>query len=203
MKPTLGFGFATLTTALFGSNMAALRLFGFGIRFRSWNMSKEALAEELVEDADERRGQAARIISSAAVWSAASGAIPVPIVDLVALGGVQAKMIIDLSQLYGHRASGEVTRGLVSVLLGTLLPAGATGALLGSGSKLVPGWGWVVGMASLATLGAAATYAIGKIFVRHFESGGTLANFSAEAVQEDLKAEFSKAKGRQAAGATA
>ena len=166
-------------------------------------MPKHEQNEDIADPVAERHEAAARIISSAARWSAASGAIPVPVVDMVALAGVQAKMIIDLSQLYGHRASGEVTRGLVSVLLGTLLPAGATGALLGSGSKLVPGWGWVVGMASLATLGAAATYAIGKIFVRHFESGGTLANFSAEAVQEDLKAEFSKAKGRQAAGATA
>lgn len=157
-------------------------------------------------DADlsaERLEAASRIISSAARWSAASAAIPVPVIDLIALGGVQAKMIVDLSRLYDQPASGEVARGLVSVLLGTLLPGGAAGALVGSGSKLVPGWGWVVGMASLSALGAAATFAIGKIFVRHYEAGGTLNSFSAEAVKRDLKAEFSKAAGRQAAGATA
>jgi hypothetical protein len=42
--------------------------------------------------------------------------------------------------------------------------------------------------------GSAATYAIGKIFVRHFEADGTLASFSAEAVEADLKQEFATAK---------
>jgi uncharacterized protein (DUF697 family) len=166
-------------------------------------MSKQDQNEVAADHVDERHEAASRIISSAARWSAASAAIPVPVVDLVALGGVQAKMIVDLSRLYEQPASGEVARGLVSVLLGTLLPGGAAGALMGSGSKLLPGGGWVVGVASLAALGAAATFAIGKIFVRHYEGGGTLASFSAEAIKGDLKAEFNKATGRQAAGATA
>jgi len=166
-------------------------------------MPKHEQNEDIAGPVAERHEAAARIISSAARWSAASGAIPVPVVDMVALAGVQTKMIVDLSRLYGQPESGEVARGLVSVLLGTLLPGGAAGALVSSGSKLVPGWGWVIGMASLSALGAAASYAIGKVFVRHFEGGGTLASFSAEAIKGDLKAEFSKASGRQAAGGTA
>ena len=152
-------------------------------------MSEHTSALGSIED---RHDHAARIISSATAWSAASAAIPVPALDLVALGAVQAKMIVDLSRLYGHQASGALAKGLVSVLLGTLLPSGAAGVLLGSGAKLVPGWGSVVGAATLAALGAAASYAIGKIFVRHYEAGGTLGSFSVEAVREDLKAEFAK-----------
>lgn len=151
----------------------------------------------------DRHEEAGKIISSAMSWSAASAAIPVPVLDLVALGGVQTRMIIDLSRLYGHSASSETARGIVSVLLGTLLPAGAAGAIVGSGTKFVPGWGWLIGFASLAALGAAASYAIGKIFVRHFEGGGTLADFDASAVTDDLKEEFAKGKGKQAPGAAA
>ena len=139
--------------------------------------------------------RAAQIIASAVKWSAAAGAVPVPVLDLVALGVVQARMVVDLSNAYGMPARQETARGVVSVLLGTLLPAGATGALLGSGIKAAPGVGTLLGMTSMAVLGGAASYAIGKVFVRHFENGGTLANFSAEAVKNELKAEFTKAKG--------
>ena len=143
--------------------------------------------------------RAAEIISSSVRWSAAAGAVPLPILDLVALGVVQAKMISDLSQAYGQPVNAEAAKSVVSVLLGTLLPAGVTGALLGSGSKTVPMVGTVLGMVSMAAFGAAATYAIGKVFVRHFEKGGSLESFSAEAVKEELKAEFSRAKDKQSA----
>lgn len=141
----------------------------------------------------ERHLAASKIIASAATWSAAAGIIPVPVLDLLALATVQGKMVIDLSALYGEQPSNEVARGLVSVLLGTIAPAGATGMLMGSGIKTMPVFGTILGAVSMAGFSGAATYAIGKIFVRHFEQGGTLANFSADAVAEDLKAEFSKA----------
>ena len=146
--------------------------------------------------------RAAEIISSSVAWSAAAGAVPLPILDLVALGTVQAKMISDLSQVYGQPVRAEAAKGVVSVLLGTLLPAGVTGALLGSGAKTVPVAGTILGMASMAAFGAAASYAIGKVFVRHFEKGGDLDSFSAEAVKEELKAEFSRAKDKQSSAVT-
>jgi uncharacterized protein (DUF697 family) len=155
--------------------------------------------EETRADVHER---AAKIISSSVRWSAAAGAVPLPFLDLVALGAVQANMISDLSQTYGRQVSAEAARGIVSVMLGTLLPAGVTGALLGSGYKTIPVAGTVLGMVSMATFGAAASYAIGKVFVRHFEKGGTLQNFSAEAVKDDLIAEFSRAKDKQSAAVT-
>lgn len=144
----------------------------------------------------ERHLAASKIIASAATWSAAAGIIPVPVLDLVALGAVQGKMIADLSALYGERPSNEVSRGLVAVLLGTFAPAGATGVLLGSGVKAMPVFGAILGAVTMAGFSGAATYAIGKIFVRHFEQGGTLATFSVDAVADDLKAEFSKASAK-------
>lgn len=148
----------------------------------------------------DRHARAASIISSSAAWSAAAGAVPLPLLDLVAVGAVQGKMVIDLASLYEQPASGEVARGMVSVLLGTLFPAGLTSALVGSGAKLFP-VGALFGMASMAALSAAATYAIGKVFVRHFEKGGSLASFSPEAIKEELQREFSEAQSKQAAGA--
>lgn len=140
-----------------------------------------------------RLDKAGEAISSATKWSAAAALVPVPYVDLAALAAVQGNMIINLAEIYGERPSKEIVSGIVSVLLGTLLPANLTAATIGATAKFIPGYGSLVGAASLAAFGAAATYAIGKIFVRHFEHGGTIATFTAENVKDELKAEFAKA----------
>ena len=59
----------------------------------------------------DRHAQAAEIISSAAAWSAAAGAVPLPLLDLVAVGTVQGKMVADLARLYGEQPSKELARG--------------------------------------------------------------------------------------------
>jgi uncharacterized protein (DUF697 family) len=152
-------------------------------------------------DRDARLGEAARIIASATRWSAATGVIPVPLLDLAALAGVQASMIARLANLYGETLSDNAARSIVSVLLGTLLPANLAAGVVGSTVKLVPGAGYFIGTASMVALSAAATYAIGKVFVGHFEGGGTLATFSADAVKDELKREYQSARARKDAAA--
>ncbi len=132
--------------------------------------------------------QASTRVASAVTWSAVAGAIPVPGIDLLVLGYVQANLIRDLCRLYGHKASGEVLRGAVAVVLGVALPAGVTRLLFGSGVKAVPVLGTLVGMASMAALGATATYAMGFAYVQHFESGGT--PLSLGKIKDRVKANF-------------
>lgn len=43
--------------------------------------------------------------------------------------------------------------------------------------KAIPGVGWVLGAVAMPILGGSSTYAIGLMFIRHFENGGTLADF--------------------------
>lgn len=140
--------------------------------------------------------EAAQVISSAVKWSAAAAVVPLPYVDLIALGTVQVKMVRDLAGVYGVDANTEMVQGVISALLGSLAPAAISGSLVGSSLKLIPGGGTLIGSAGLAAFGAAATYAIGKIFVAHFDKGGTVASFSAEAVEADLKKEFAAAKAK-------
>lgn len=140
--------------------------------------------------------EAARIISSAVRWSAAAAIVPLPYIDLVALGAVQVKMVRDLARAYGVDVEAETLQGIISALLGTLAPAAISGSLLGSALKVVPVGGAILGSVGLAAFGSAATYAIGKIFVAHFEKGGTVSSFSAEAVEAELKREFAAAKAK-------
>ena len=60
--------------------------------------------------------------------------------------------------------------------------------------KFIPGGGTIIGSVGISVFGAASTYAIGKVFVRHFEGGGTIASFSADAAKDELKKEVFAAK---------
>ncbi|MEO5342310.1 MAG: DUF697 domain-containing protein [Gammaproteobacteria bacterium SHHR-1] len=140
--------------------------------------------------------KSARVIASAVKWSAAAAVVPVPYVDLLALGSVQVKMVRDLARVYGLDVGDETLQGVISALLGTLVPASISTGLLGSSLKVIPGGGSLIGSLGMAAFGSASTFAIGKIFVMHFAGGGTLSNFSAEAVEDDLKKEFAAAKAK-------
>ncbi len=155
------------------------------------------IAENIAGDEsvkDRKLSESSKIISSATTWAAAAGAVPVPVLDLLALAAVQTRMIMDLSAVYEQSFKKESAKALVSVMLGTLAPGVATGALLGSAVKTAPVVGTLAGMASMAAFGAAATYAVGKVFVRHLDAGGAVADFSAEAIKAELKNEFKAAK---------
>ena len=47
----------------------------------------------------------------------------------------------------------------------------------------------------------AVTYAIGKVFIQHFESGGTFLDFDPEKVRDYFTREYGKAKGGSAPAA--
>lgn len=157
------------------------------------NDEVKTLKSDKVADSDARLTAASKIISASTGWSAAAGAIPVPLFDIVALGAVQASMISKLAKLYGETLSSDVAKSMIGVMLGTLLPAGAATGIVRYGAKAIPGAGYFIGAASMIALGAAATYAMGKVFLMHFERGGTLLNFDPEAVKADLKREFNAA----------
>jgi uncharacterized protein (DUF697 family) len=137
--------------------------------------------------------QAGKLISDAMKWSVAASVIPVPNLDLVAIAAVQANMVGEIAKLYGSTLPKQAVKATVSVLLGTLAPVGATSVVVSSTVKYFPGYGSIIGGVSLAGFAAASTYAIGKVFVGHFENGGTLADFNVNAITGKLKEEFSKA----------
>ncbi len=154
----------------------------------------EATELNAAEDAKMARlDEAGSLISSAARWSVAATLIPVPYLDMAGLAAVQTSLILDISKLYGQQPSKQAVSGAIAVLLGVLVPQNVTGAVVSSGVKMFPGAGTVIGAASMAAFGSAATYAIGKVFVRHFENGGSFSTFSTEKVQADLKKEFASA----------
>lgn len=126
--------------------------------------------------------EAERVIKRQALIAVAVGAVPLPWLDLAALAGLQLDLVRRLAALYGVEFSSEVDKSAVAALVGATFPVSVS-THMASFAKTVPVVGWMVGGASGAVIGAASTYAIGKVFVQHFESGNTILTFDPEKVR--------------------
>jgi uncharacterized protein (DUF697 family) len=125
-----------------------------------------------------------KIVKNYMWWSMGAGLIPVPFVDLAAVTGVQLKMLKDMSEVYGISFSENKGKSFVSALLGSIVPNSLSFGNMGSLLKMIPVVGSVFGGLSMSLFSGAATYAIGKIFIQHFEAGGTFLDFNPVTVKE-------------------
>jgi uncharacterized protein (DUF697 family) len=137
---------------------------------------------------ERRHEMAARLVDRFALWSGAAGLIPVPVLDLVTVGGVQIQMLRRLSQIYGVAFSENRGKSLIASLAGSMVPA-TSAAGVASVAKSVPILGTLVSAFVMPVLSAGATYAIGRAFMQHFESGGTLLDFNLPDYREFIKAQ--------------
>ncbi|MDQ2105880.1 YcjF family protein [Azospirillum isscasi] len=133
------------------------------------------------------------ITRTAAKWAAGAGLIPVPLLDVAGVAGVQLKLVNDLSKLYGVPFAKDRAKALVATLLGGAVPSALTSGVF-SLVKAVPIVGPLTGIALMPALSAAATLALGKVFIQHFETGGTLLDFDPEKTRAYFLDELEKAK---------
>src|SRR5207245_2741818 len=138
---------------------------------------------------DERRARARKLIERFALWSGAAGLLPVPVIDLAAVGGLQIQMLRRISQIYDVPFSKNRGKALIASLAGTMIPA-STGIGMASMIKSVPVAGTAIGAITTPALAVAATYVIGLTFTEHFASGGTLLDFEPPDYREFIKAEI-------------
>ncbi len=144
-------------------------------------MSDEAqvteVTEEVAETEDDRK-----IIRNHVIGSMVVGLIPVPILDLAGIAGFQLNMIRRLAKAYGIPFNREKVKPLVASLIGggVSIPIGSA---IGSLLKVIPVVGQITGALALPVSAGAMTYAVGRVFVQHFASGGTFLTFDPEKVR--------------------
>jgi uncharacterized protein (DUF697 family) len=146
------------------------------------NVVPESIAAPVLT-ADERKARlliAETRVRDHMMVSLGVGLLPFPLLDLAAAVGTQVTLVKRLCDLYEVPFSESRTRGIVTSLFGTLGVAGSALIIGASLSKLIPGSGTALGMLSLPLMSAAYTYAIGQIFIGHFEIGGGLADFESQ-----------------------
>lgn len=117
------------------------------------------------------------IVMTSSLMAAGAGAIPLPGWDVAAVVGVQLKMLADLSKLYDVPFSKNIGKSAMGALVGGLGPTYLARGSFGAVVKVIPGLGQFVGMVALPALSGGCTYALGKVFIAHYESGGTLLTF--------------------------
>ncbi len=145
-----------------------------------------AAAPELTPEQQEE--MASKLVERFAMWSGAAGLIPVPGVDIVTVGGVQIQMLRRLSQIYDVPFTENRGKALIFALAGSMIPA-TSGMGAASVFKAVPFVGMLASAFVMPVLSAGATYAIGKAFIQHFASGGTLLDFNPPDYREFIKAQ--------------
>ncbi len=132
-------------------------------------------------------------------YALGAGLIPVPLLDVASVTGVQLKLIASLSAIYDVPFSRHRAQAVTLALLGGAGSYSLAAGMLGSLAKALPGAGSLIGMSALPVTSAALTYAVGHVFRDHFESGGTLLDFDAAAMKQhfnDLAAEGRRVLGK-------
>jgi uncharacterized protein (DUF697 family) len=153
----------------------------------SANPEKDEAAAPASET-ESRQEVASKLVDRFAIWSGVGGLIPIPVVDLLAVGGLQVQMLRRLSQIYDVEFSANRGKAIIAALAGTMIPA-TSGMGAASALKTVPILGMLAGGFVMPALSAGASYAIGKAFIQHFESGGTLLDFNPPDYREFVKAQ--------------
>lgn len=159
------------------------------------------------EATDSKAEQAARVVRTNVYWSMGAGLIPWPIVDTAAVLAVQLKMLKELGDVYGVPFKANAGKSAVASLLASVVSTSAGQGLLGARFMRVlrlrtPVIGTILGLLTMPVFNGAFTYAVGKVFNRHFASGGTFMSFDAKAVEPDFKEAFEEGKQKAKAAAT-
>jgi uncharacterized protein (DUF697 family) len=150
---------------------------------------KFVLLEKKIKKMNTKKEQAHEIIQYNVLWAMGAGAIPIPILDAAAVTMVQLDMLKQLCKVYGLDYEERSGKNTISAI------AGSTLASIGASFiKAIPGVGSLLGGISMVALSGGSTYAMGQVFVNHFESGGSVFNFDINRSKKVYEEEFEKGK---------
>lgn len=139
----------------------------------------------------DRSKHADSVIRNHMIWSMGmSIVVPIPIADIFAVSAVQLDMIRQLCKVYDKDFSETQGKAIVTSLSSSTLARVGARSLV----KLIPGIGTLVGGVAVSIFNGASTYAIGEVFKKHFESGGTILDFDTERLKKVYKEKFEKGK---------
>lgn len=141
------------------------------------------------KDEDERSREANSIIQQHVVLSMGAGLIPIIMVDVFAVSALQLDMINQLCGVYNVDYSETQSKAIVTALTSSTL-ARVGGSLV----KMIPGVGTLLGGVTVSVFAGSSTYALGEVFKKHFESGGTILDFDPQRLRKMYREKFEKGK---------
>ena len=140
-----------------------------------------------------RHDVAQSIVKTHMIAGTSLALLPVPIFDLAALTGTQLSLLRSLSKHFDVDFDEQKGKALLTSLVSGAVPL-LTVVGLSSFAKLIPGIGTIGGSISMTVLASSLIYATGQVFVRHFEQGGTLADFQSKYWKSFFMQQFEEKK---------
>ncbi len=129
------------------------------------------------------------IIKNHMYLAVGAGLIPVPVVDFVAVSGIQIDMIKKLADLYNVDFQKNQAKAIISALTGAGIARLAAGM-----TKVIPVIGSILGGITMSGLSGASTFAIGEVFKNHFSSGGSIGDLDIDKFTSFYKEKFEQGK---------
>ncbi len=156
--------------------------------------TEEPSIEAPASAVETNKEKALKLTRKYVLWSMGGGLIPVAFLDIAAIITAQIKMLRAMSALYGVEFKENRAKSIVTSLIGSigLVPLG-TGILF-SVMKMIPVVGSLAATVALPISAGAITYATGRIFANHFESGGTLLTFNVEKAKAAYRKMYEEGK---------
>ena len=146
----------------------------------------------------EKQEKALKTVRNYMWWSMGAGLVPFPFLDLVAVSGVQLKMLHQLSKIYEVPFQESRVKAVIGSLLGFIVPNSLACGVAASVVKAIPGVGALAGAPAMALFSGGAAWALGHVFIQHFECGGTFLDFDPESVKEYFRRQFEEGQKRAA-----
>lgn len=134
-----------------------------------------------VRDADPQEVE--RVLRQHVYAALGVGFVPLPVVDFILITGIQINLLKALTRMYGLPFTKDPGKKFISSLFASIAPVVSAPGAAASMAKAVPMLGQTAGVITMPLFGAAATYALGKVFIQHFASGGTFLTFDPEQVK--------------------
>ncbi|MEM8527198.1 MAG: DUF697 domain-containing protein [Bacteroidota bacterium] len=138
----------------------------------------------------DRSKHADTVVRNHVLFSMGAGLIPIPVADIFAVSASQLDMIRQLCKVYEIDFQETQGKAIVSALTSSTLARVGAGSL----AKAIPIVGSFVGGVTNSVLAGASTYALGEVFKRHFETGGTILDFDVDRLKKVYQEKFEKGK---------
>lgn len=135
------------------------------------------------------RKPAERIVEKHVLWSIGAGLVPIPLLDIAAVSGIQLDMLKQLATLYEVTYTEQEGKVWVTALTGSLAARLAANVL-----KLVPGIGSILGGISMSVMSGASTWALGQVAIEQLEAHGTFLGMDLDSAKQAYDEAFEKGK---------
>ncbi len=135
-----------------------------------------------------------KLVRNHSIVNGALGIIPIGPLGVPLIIANALKMLHKLSKIYGVEFKKDVGKSVISGFLVGCGTFSISGRLIWGLSTAIPIAAPVIGVITRPIFASAMMYALGHLFIQHFESGGTFLNFDPDKVRGHYAELFKEGK---------